>query len=221
MSDSKPSTRSPTQIAAPSAAQAPSAAYHLRQPHASDGPRIHRLIAQCPPLDLNSLYCYLLLAEHFSGSCVLAEGQGGLDGFISAYVPPAKPDVLFVWQVAVHERARGKGLARQMLMQILQRPALNRVRFIETTVGPSNKASRRVFSSIAEALGAPLIESGLFDQSVFAGQGHDDEPLIRIGPFTLFNPSGGQKVDHSCNEGAGIDVVETQCGKSALTDRGE
>ena len=213
MSDSTPSTHPHTQFAAQGAAQTLSAAFNFRQPHASDGPRIHRLIAQCPPLDLNSLYCYLLLAEHFSGSCILAEDQcGRLDGFVSAYVPPTRPDVLFVWQVAVHERARGKGLARRMLLQLIERPALRQLRFIETTVGPTNQASRRVFASVAEALDAALGESSLFDQSVFAGHDHEDEPLIRIGPFTLHSTQA-VRAGHSCNEGVGVDVVKTRCGK--------
>ena len=60
----------------------------------------------------STLYAYLLLAEHFSDTCVLAESAGGrIDGFISAYVLPDRPDVLFVWQVAVHARARGHRLA--------------------------------------------------------------------------------------------------------------
>ena len=221
MIDSKSSTRSSTQFTAPGAVPISSAAFKFRPPHAPDGPRIHQLIAQCPPLDLNSLYCYLLLAEHFSDFCILAEDQGHLSGFVSAYVPPTKPDVLFVWQVAVHERARGKGLARQMLAHLLRRPALAGVRFIETTVGPSNKSSRRVFSSIAKALDAPIVESSLFDQSVFAGHEHDDEPLIRIGPFTAFNSLNGGEDRSSCNEGVGVDVVKTQCEKERLLNKGE
>ena len=75
----------------------------MRPPSRKDGAALHRLISECPPLDLNSLYAYLLLAEHFSDTCVLAESAGGrIDGFISAYVLPDRPDVLFVWQVAVH-----------------------------------------------------------------------------------------------------------------------
>jgi hypothetical protein len=75
----------------------------MRLPTRKDGAAIHHLISECPPLDLNSLYAYLLLGEHFSDTCVLAESAGGrINGFISAYVIPTRPDVLFVWQVAVH-----------------------------------------------------------------------------------------------------------------------
>ena len=87
----------------------------MRPPSRKDGAALHRLISECPPLDLNSLYAYLLLAEHFSDTCVLAESAGGrIDGFISAYVLPDRPDVLFVWQVAVHARTR-PSVSRAML----------------------------------------------------------------------------------------------------------
>ena len=154
-----------------------------------DGAALHRLISECPPLDLNSLYAYLLLAEHFSDTCVLAESAGGrIDGFISAYVLPDRPDVLFVWQVAVHARARGHRLGRAMLRELLRRKGLEHVRHLETTVGPDNQASRRSFAGLAAELGAHVSEQPFFDRQLFGGADHDDEMLLRIGPFTLPAP---------------------------------
>ncbi|MCD0502457.1 diaminobutyrate acetyltransferase [Bordetella petrii] len=159
---------------------------HLRPPRRTDGAALHRLIAECPPLDVNSLYAYLLLCEHFSATCVVAESAGGrIDGFISAYMPPARPDVIFVWQVAVHSRARGQRLGRTMLRELLQRKELEHVRHLETTVGPDNQASRRTFAGLAGELGAHIAEQPFFDRQLFGGADHDDEMLLKIGPFTL------------------------------------
>lgn len=155
----------------------------LRLPHKADAFAIHGLIKQCPPLDLNSIYTYLLLSEHFAQTCVLAEGEQGPDGFISAYIPPAKPDVLFVWQVAVHERARGRSLGRRMLLELLARPQLAHIRYIETTVGPDNAASRGMFAGLSRRLHTDVSESSFFDSHLFGDAGHDDERLIRIGPL--------------------------------------
>ncbi len=157
----------------------------LRLPNKADASAIHRLIEQCPPLDLNSIYTYLLLSEHFRQTCVLAEGPQGPDGFISAYIPPGKPDVLFVWQVAVHERARGRSLGRRMLLDLLARTGLSSIRYIETTVGPDNAASRGMFTGLARRLQAEVSESALFDRHLFGDACHDDERLIRIGPLRL------------------------------------
>ncbi|HUH86703.1 MAG TPA: diaminobutyrate acetyltransferase [Pusillimonas sp.] len=160
----------------------------LRLPDKADASSIHRLIEQCPPLDLNSIYTYLLLSEHFAQTCVVADGPLGLDGYISSYIPPNKPDVLFVWQVAVHERARGQSLGRRMLSELLARPQLTHIRFIETTVGPDNTASRRMFNGLAQRFQAQVAESALFDSHLFGDSGHEDERLIRIGPLSLSPP---------------------------------
>jgi L-2,4-diaminobutyric acid acetyltransferase len=163
-------------------------AHTLRQPRLSDGAAIHRLITECPPLDVNSVYAYLLLCEHFRDTCVVAESAGGsIDGFISAYVPPAAQEHLFIWQVAVHTRARGRRLARTMLHHLLARPALAHLRHIETTVGPDNHASRSTFTGLAADLGAHIAEQPFFGKQLFGGAAHDDEMLLKIGPFA-FSP---------------------------------
>ena len=156
----------------------------LREPRISDGAAIHRLVRACPPLDLNSPYAYLLLCAHHAASCVVAEGADGLDGFVSAYRPPAQPDTVFVWQVAVAAAARGQGLARRMLEHLLARPALAGCRWLETTVTPSNAASRRVFEKLAQGLDACCAERSFFSKEDFQDPHHEPEMLIRIGPWT-------------------------------------
>ncbi|MBP6020202.1 MAG: diaminobutyrate acetyltransferase [Burkholderiaceae bacterium] len=158
---------------------------NLRQPKKQDAYAIHQLIAQCPPLDLNSIYTYLLLAEHHASTCVIAELDGGqLGGFISAYVHPNQTDTLFIWQVAVCVDARGCGLGQRMIQHLLQRPRLEPIRYLETTVGPANMASRRMFARVADSACAAVNESALFDRSLFGPDGHEDERLIRIGPLS-------------------------------------
>ncbi|MGB6009105.1 MAG: diaminobutyrate acetyltransferase [Castellaniella sp.] len=157
----------------------------MRPPRRADGPALHALVAHCPPLDLNSVYLYLLLTEHFSQTCIVAEDDRGVLGMVSAYLPPGRDDVLFVWQVAVHSRARGLGLGLRMLRQLLRRPGTRPVRWVETTVGPGNQASRRLFARLASQMGAPVHESALFEAALFGADAHAAEPLLRIGPLSL------------------------------------
>lgn len=137
-------------------------------------------------LDVNSVYAYLLVGEHFSQTSVIAEVGDRLAGFISAYCPPDKPETVFVWQVGVAEAGRGKGVATRMLYEILQRPACRHVRFLDTTVGPSNDASMALFRSLAKKLGTRCEEDELFASELFGdddGQPHEPEILFRIGPI--------------------------------------
>jgi L-2,4-diaminobutyric acid acetyltransferase len=170
-------------LAISNVAPAPAPGCSFRKPELSDGAAIQQLIQDAPPLDVNSTYAYLLLCLHFRDTCVVAEQNGQLAGFISAYVPPRHPDVLFVWQVAVHPSARGKRLGAAMLTELLARDAVAPVRVVETTVSPDNAASRRMFARLADDLHAPLEEQALFPPTLFGGADHDDERLLRIGPF--------------------------------------
>lgn len=158
--------------------------FTLNQPSKNDAFAIHQLIAQCPPLDINSVYTYLLLAEHHAATCVLARQEGGQTvGFVSAYIHPGQADTLFIWQVAVSKDSRGCGMGKHMLQHLLQSSSLSAIRYLETTVAPNNVASRHMFTGMAKWLDADISESALFGRHLFGPGDHEDERLIRMGPF--------------------------------------
>lgn len=159
----------------------------LRLPVLEDGMAVFRLIGNCPPLDMNSSYCNLLQCSHFANTSVAAEMNGDVVGFISGYVIPGRADSLFVWQVAVAERARGHGLASRMLSHILARPRCADISWLETTISQDNQASWALFKGLAKTLAAEFKSSGWMDKERhFAGK-HDSETLVRIGPFNVRN----------------------------------
>ncbi len=174
-------------------ARAAAPAFTLRAPMTEDGAAIWELVCRCKPLDENSCYAYLILCEHFSGTCVVAEKDGDIIGFVSAYIPPKKSDVVFVWQVAVEERARGMGLAGAMLEEVIGRPACTGVRYMETTVSPGNVASETLFRKFAARRDAACDETTLFNRSHFGSAAHEDEVLFRIGPLSTNGESGTRK----------------------------
>jgi L-2,4-diaminobutyric acid acetyltransferase len=155
----------------------------LRSPTDSDGMAVHRLIAECPPLDTNSAYCNLIQCTHFAQTSVLAETADQPVGFISGHRIPARADTLFVWQVAVSATGRGQGLAGRMLAEILDRPGNEDIRYVETTVTADNEASWALFESFARKRGANLTRSVLFHRDQHFAGTHDTELLARIGPL--------------------------------------
>lgn len=156
----------------------------FRKPTVQDGASIWRLVDHCKPLDLNSCYAYLLVCRDFSETSVVAEADGKIVGFISAYLPPQTPEVVFVWQVAVHSSQRGRKLAGRMLHEIVRRPSCAHVRYLETTVTPSNEASRALFKSFARDAGTKLLETEGFCTHLFGDcEVHEEERLLRIGPI--------------------------------------
>lgn len=138
-------------------------------------------------LDVNSAYAYMLIGEHHAGTSVVAEIDGELVGFITAYILPESPDTVFVWQVGVAEAGRGRGLATRMLLEILRRDACADVSYLDTTIGPTNEASRALFRGLARRLNCALAESELFSSELFGDfddpEPHEPENLFRIGPF--------------------------------------
>jgi L-2,4-diaminobutyric acid acetyltransferase len=161
-----------------------SAAVLYRAPRIEDGTSIWKLVRDSGALDLNSPYCYLLLCLHYRETCAVAEAEGKIVGFVSAYPPPARGDTLFIWQIGIDPALRGKGLATRLLGELLQREACSRIRYLEATVGPSNRASRALFEGFAKRLNTNISEQACFDETVFPDHDHESENLFRIGPFS-------------------------------------
>lgn len=156
---------------------------NIRKPAVDDGFPIYQLIKRCPPLDLNSAYLYLLQTTHFADTCVLAELDGQVSGFLSGYIKPGTEDTFFLWQVAVGDELRGQGMARQLMDAVLAGEACKGVRYLETTITPDNQASWGLFRAFARDRKAELNNQVMFTSEQLGGD-HEPEMLVRIGPFT-------------------------------------
>lgn len=155
----------------------------IRRPCADDGAAVHDLIARCPPLDRNSLYCNLLQCSHFADTAALAETGGRLLGFVSGHRLPDTPRTLFVWQVAVAPEARGQRLARRLVEAILARPANRDIDALAATVTADNVASFALFAALARRFDAPLARGPGFDGERHLAGRHASELRLDIGPF--------------------------------------
>jgi L-2,4-diaminobutyric acid acetyltransferase len=154
----------------------------FRVPRKTDGAAVWRLIRSCQPLDENSLYCNLLQCDHFADTCVAADraSDGELVGWVSAYLVPDDPRTLFVWQVAVDERAQGQGVARRMLSALLDRDACNGVRELKTTITRNNAASWALFRSFARRHGGELSSEPYFRKDDHFDGAHVTEHMVSI-----------------------------------------
>lgn len=147
-----------------------------------DGEAMWRLARESGVLEENAEYTYHMFSHFFGEACVVAEIDGRAAGFIAGFRPPDRRDSVFVWQIAVDQQFRGRGIAAAMLHGLVERLSPE-VQFLEATVAPSNEASRRTFRKVARDLDALCNETVLFPGDRFGGPCHEDEVLFRIGPI--------------------------------------
>ncbi|MGM0533081.1 MAG: diaminobutyrate acetyltransferase [Campylobacterota bacterium] len=158
--------------------------YIIRHPDIKDGLGIYQLVKKTKVLDVNSSYLYNLIGAHFSDtSLVVTQKQGkneSIVGFISGYLLPDQPNVLFIWQVGVDASMRGKGLAKKLVTKLI-REHEDKIDTIHTTVSPSNTPSNKLFDSIAKSYDTSITEETFLDIEDFE-QGHEEE-ILKIIPI--------------------------------------
>ena len=155
----------------------------IREPTEGDGAEIWHLVKELGSLDENSMYCNLLQCTHFSSTCALAERDGEAVGWVSGYIPPEDPECLFVWQVCVREDARGKGLGKRLIRDILARKHCREITHVNTTITDDNAASWALFGKLAKSLDADLERTEHFEEEAHFDGHHATEHLVSIGPF--------------------------------------
>ena len=156
----------------------------IRPPVERDAAAMWRLAENSGVLDTNSYYAYFLLCRFFDNTCAVAELQGEIVGFASAFVLPQAANTLFLWQVAVADAVKRRGVAFTLTLDILRR-CPPQVDTLEATISEKNTASLSLFSSLARKMGASVkrvedfITPQLFPEEI---KDHDPEILFRIGP---------------------------------------
>ena len=144
---------------------------------------MNKLIARCPSLDDNSVYCNLLQCTHFAATSAVAEVNGDVVGVLAAYFLPDRPNTLFVWQVGVDEAMRGRKVATKLLLDVLARIHCHKVRYLQTTITGDNEASWALFESLAASLKSKTRHRPLFDRDRHFEGKHDTEFLLTVGPL--------------------------------------
>lgn len=151
----------------------------LRKPDATDGAMIWELVRSCKPLDENSMYCNIVQAEHFRDTCVVAEVDGEILGWISGHMIPNQ-DAFFVWQVAVSPKARGLGLGKKMLHHLVERDECDEATCLKTTITRDNDASWGLFRSFAKMIGGDLSDMPHYTREDHFGGQHATEHMVTI-----------------------------------------
>ena len=152
----------------------------FRAPTPEDGSAIWDLVRSCPPLDENSMYANLIQCDHFRDTCVVAELDGEIIGWVSGHLVPTDPSTIFVWQVAVSEKARGLGLGGKMLSHLLERDICTDVEQMQTTITSDNKASWALFRKFGMRRDATVESEPYFTEDDHFDGHHSTENMVTI-----------------------------------------
>jgi len=165
--------------------QSEESSIYFRHPTLDDGLALYELVKACPPLDLNSSYLYFLQASHFAETCLVAEQDSEIVGFVSGYCRPDAEQDLFIWQVAVAPKVRGQGLGKQLVTQLIaaQIKAGIALNAVSCTISPSNLASQGLFKSLAEQHRLLIERRPFIKAEQFGAQAHEAEDS-----YTLSTP---------------------------------
>lgn len=169
-----------------------------RIPSIEDGADIWKMVDEAAALDANSSYAYFMACRNFAATSVVAEVDGDIAGMVTAYPLPSDPTRLFVWQVGVRERYQGRGIARGMLEEILNREDCAGVSWIETTIAPDNEASEALFSRIAAHFNTDIQSTEVYKDELFPDEEHKIEELYVIGPITRIGNQIHIRVEGDC-----------------------
>lgn len=148
----------------------------------TDGRDMWEFVRAAGALELNPSYAYILICQHFGNTCLVAEKDGRMVGFVLAYVPPRQPDTVFVWQIGVSREVRGRGVGHKLLRQLLALDGCRNVTFLEASITPSNKPSQNLFRAFARKNGVPCRKLPFFPAEFFPEE-HEPEHLYRLGPL--------------------------------------
>ncbi len=99
--------------------------------------------------------------------------------WVSGHIIPDTNE-LFVWQVAVGPTARGLGLGKKMLLELIERDVCRDAVALKTTITRDNVASWALFKSFARTVGGELDDEPHFERDAhFDGQ-HATEHMVTI-----------------------------------------
>lgn len=179
------------------APRAPGAELSIRRVRLEDAAAVSAIVDDDSGLDRNSPYAYVLFAERFHDTFLVAQAGGRIAGFVLALRTPQAPELAFVWQIAVTRAARGRGIAKRLLHALADHGADGAVRSVQATVTPENSASEALFRAFARERGANVeVADDHFPASLFAGGGHARERLFHIEPVRRAHASGPTEESH-------------------------
>jgi len=118
----------------------------------SDIPKVRSLIKNHLDLEENWTYkgdpwYYWTLSNMFSETCLVAEKEEKIVGFVAAYKNQSTEKDIFIEDIIVDHKVRRTGLGTKMISTLIQKAANKNCKSIWGTIDPTNKISIDFFKA--------------------------------------------------------------------------
>jgi L-2,4-diaminobutyric acid acetyltransferase len=123
-----------------------------------------------------------LLVRSFADTCLVAEAEGALVGFVGGYRTPTTPHSIVLWQIDVDGAFRRQGLGNALLHALIRCPECADVEYLEAAVGSSDVAAKRLLQGFARDLETSC-EVTLGATEASPSRRRDGQDLLRVGPI--------------------------------------
>jgi L-2,4-diaminobutyric acid acetyltransferase len=122
----------------------------VRNIQEGDSAAVLKLIEKCGPyVAPYNVYAYWILENYYSSTCIVAEENNNIIGFISG-MPSIDRGSIFIWQICVHSDYRGKGISVLLLDALIKKAKELKFKKIELSISDSNAISQSLFKSYAK-----------------------------------------------------------------------
>ena len=125
----------------------------IEQVTLNDYPEIYRLSGSIEGIVQHPAHLYKIMAVHFGKTFFVARksdhGSSPILGFMMGFISQSIQRHLFVWQIAVSEKAHGKGIGSGLLGHTIEYARKSgKCKAVMATVETTNTSSQRLFEKM-------------------------------------------------------------------------
>lgn len=152
----------------------------LRAPKSEDASRITDLTEDLASGEAYATQGELMNNSAFRDTSVVAELDGEIVGFVSAYRLPYDPQTLFVWHADVAEAAQDRGFTSLMLGHLIRQEACVGVTRVQTMITSMDERAWTLFRQFARWQRSHMKIQSFITQALTLFTRHETDHLVTI-----------------------------------------
>lgn len=131
---------------------------YIRPLEEGDIKTVREILAQGAPFVASyNNYIYWMLGKYFPSTCLVAEKNGQIIGYIGALLSMEKQKI-FVWQIAVKSNERGQQIGRRLLENIVTAAKKMGIDELEIAIDDENIICRCMVKKLVQDLEGTITE---------------------------------------------------------------